>query len=79
MNNPTDIVLIAVLLNEADDEGNEYKRGMKTVVVPAHTSASCRDVTVRCIKFVLPESLRLSGTSDSMCNTRNLRARLLAN
>lgn len=76
---PNKRVALAVLLNEADDEGNEYKRGMKTVVVPAHTSASCRDVTVRCIKFVLPESLDVSGTPNSMCNTRNLRARFLAN
>lgn len=76
---PNRRVALAVLLNEVDDEGNEYKRGMKTVVVPAHTSAACRDVTVRCIKFVLPESLDVSGTPDSMCNTRNLRARFLAN
>ena len=50
-------VALAAILTEVDDHGLEYKRGMKTVLVPAHTKESCRDVTVRCIKFVLPKSL----------------------
>ena len=64
-------VALAAILTEVDDHGLEYKRGMKTVLVPAHTKESCRDVTVRCIKFVLPESLDVSGSTSSICNARN--------
>ena len=71
-------VALAAVLTEVDDEGIEYKRGMKTVVIPAHTMDSCRDVTVRCIKFVLPESLDVSGPANALCNTRNFKARFIA-
>lgn len=46
-------VALAALLSEVDREGNEYKRGMKAMTIPAHTRKTCRDVTVHCIKFVL--------------------------
>ena len=72
-------VALAAILTEVDDHGLEYKRGMKTVLVPAHTKESCRDVTVRCIKFVLPESLDVSGSTSSICNARNFKARFIAN
>lgn len=71
-------VALAALINEVDPEGKEHRRGLKTMTVPAHTGASCRDVTVRCIKFVLPEDLDVSGSADSVCNRRNFRARFIA-
>ena len=76
---PNRRVALAAILTEVDDHGLEYKRGMKTVLVPAHTKESCRDVTVRCIKFVLPESLDVSGSTSSICNARNFKARFIAN
>ncbi|MDE5741685.1 MAG: VWA domain-containing protein, partial [Oscillospiraceae bacterium] len=76
---PNKRVALAVILNETDAEGNEYRRGMKTMTIPAHTEASCRDVNVRCIKFVLPEDLDVSGTGTGTCNTRNFNARFFAN
>lgn len=76
---PNRRVALAITLNEVDDEGNEYKRGFKTLTIPAHTNSSCRDVTIRCVKFVLPESLDVSNTPTSMCNTRNFVARCFAN
>ena len=75
---PNKRVALAAILTEVDGAGNEYKRGMKTMVVPAHTRDSCRDVTVRCIKFVLPESLDVSGSTGSICNERNFKARFIA-
>ena len=72
-------IALAVLLSEADDSGNEYKRGMKVLTVPAHTRDTCQDVTVRCIKFVLPEALDVSGPATSMCNDRKLKASFIAN
>lgn len=49
------------------------------ITIPAHTSENCRDVTVRCIKFVLPEDLNVScGSALSICNERRFRARLIA-
>ena len=71
-------VALAILLNEVDRNGKEYKRGMKTLTVPAHNRASCHDVVIRCVKFVLPEDLDISGDNDSICDTRNFRARLIA-
>lgn len=71
-------VALAAILHEVDSMGNEYKRGMKTMAIPAHNKATCHDVTVRCIKFVLPESLDVSGSSDAICNTRKFKARFIA-
>lgn len=71
-------VALAVLLHEVDSLGNEYKRGMKTMAIPGHNKATCHDVTVKCIKFVLPESLDVSGSSDSICNNRKFKARFIA-
>ena len=70
---------LAVILTEVDEEGSEYRRGMKTLVIPAHNCNICRDVTVRCIRFVLPEELDVSGDPSSICNARNFRARFIAN
>lgn len=71
-------VALAVFLNEIDDCGIEHKRGMKMMTVPAHTENSCRDVTVRCITFVLPEDLDVSDNTKAICNQRNFRARFIA-
>lgn len=72
-------VALAVILTEVDDEDNEYRRGMKTLVIPAHNSDGCRDVTVRCIRFVLPEALDVSGDPDRLCNDRYFNVRFVAN
>ena len=76
---PNKRVALAAILTEVDDQGLEYNRGMKTMVIPAHTRESCRDVTVRCIKFVLPESLDVGGPEGALCNARSFRARFIAN
>ncbi len=75
---PNKRVATAVILNEVDSQGNEHKRGIKTLTIPAHTNDSCTDVLVRCVKFVLPEDLDVADTTG-MCNERNLRVRVLAN
>ena len=74
---PNKRVAVAVVLNEVDDEGTEHKRGMKTMTIPAHTKESCSDVLVRCVKFILPEDEEVP-VSTSICNERNLRARVMA-
>lgn len=72
-------VALAVMLSEVDQQGNEYQRGMKTLTIPAHNHPTCRDVLVKCVKFVLPEDLDVSGsTPNAMCNTRNFKARFIA-
>lgn len=69
---PNKRVALAILLNEVDDEDNESVIGMKTLVIPAQTGTSCQDILIRCIKFVLPDTL-------PMCNERNIKARFIAN
>ncbi|MCH5348072.1 MAG: VWA domain-containing protein [Oscillospiraceae bacterium] len=75
---PNKRVALAVILTEVDEDGTEYNRGMKTMVIPAHTREFCTDVTVRCIKFVLPASLSVAE-DDAPCAARNFNARFLAN
>ena len=49
------------------------------MTIPAHTGDSCRDVTVRCIKFVLPEDLDIHRTEDKgICRKRCFKARFIA-
>ena len=71
-------VALAVILTEVDDDGMEYQRGMKAITIPAHDQPGCRDVLVRCIKFVVPEDLDVSGVPGAMCNPRNFRVRFIA-
>ncbi len=75
---PNKRVALAAIITELDDEDNEYKRGMKTMTIPAHTMTGCRDVVVRCIKFVLPEDLNVSDNSMTTCGKRRFRARFIA-
>lgn len=69
-------VALAAILTEVDQDGMEHQRGMKAMTIPAHHSATCRDVRVKCIKFVVPEDLSVSGRA--MCSPRNFKARFIA-
>ena len=71
-------VALAIIVTKVDENGIEYQRGMKTMTIPAHTRDTCRDVSVRCVKFVLPEDLDVSGSTSSICNPRKFRARLIS-
>ena len=73
-------VALAVILNEVDEQGNEYPRGLKTLVIPAHNEATCREVCVNGIKFVLPEELveEVGGDPTTLCNDRQFNARVIA-
>lgn len=76
---PDKRVALAAILTEVDENGTEHQRGMKTFTIPAHGYSTCKDVRVRCIKFVLPEDLDVSGGEpDAMCNERNFKARFIA-
>ncbi len=65
---------LAAILTEVDDQGMEYQRGMKAMTIPAHDYSGCRDVLVRCIKFVVPDDT----DEGCMCRQRNFRARFIA-
>lgn len=72
-------VALAAILTEVDENGMEYQRGMKAMTIPAHDYPNCRDVLVKCIKFVLPEDLNESQEpANSMCKTRNFKIRFIA-
>ncbi|MGI6030001.1 MAG: vWA domain-containing protein [Eubacteriales bacterium] len=76
---PRKRVALAVILTEVDSNGVEYQRGMKTITIPAHNYPNCRDVLVKCIKFIIPEDLDVSGgTPEAICNARNFKARFIA-
>lgn len=69
-------IALAAILTEVDQDGMEYQRGMKAMTIPAHDFPTCRDVRVKCIKFVVPEDLSVSG--GAMCSPRNFKARFIA-
>lgn len=71
-------VALGVILTETDCRGSEYPRGIKTLTIPAHSYPSCRDVLVKCIRFVLPDDLSVACSSGGMCGPRNLKARVIA-
>lgn len=75
---PKKRVALCVTLNERDEEGNEEKRGIKMFTIPAHYYDTCRDVEIRCIRFILPEDLSPQGR-DTMCGRRTFIARVMAN
>ena len=69
-------IALAVILNEVDDEGNEFGRGMKVLTVPAFTGEVCRDVNINCVTFVIPD---LPDNPLPPCADRTYRARFIAN
>lgn len=75
---PNRRVALAAILTEVDSYGIEHKRGMKIMTIPAHTKPNRSDIVVRCIKFVLPEDLDVSGSTNSICNERNFKAKFIA-
>ncbi len=75
---PNRRVALAAIVSEVDENGLEYKRGLKTMTIPAHTRENCSDITVRCIKFVLPEDIDTDGSETSICNDRYFKARFIA-
>lgn len=72
-------VAVAVLLSEVDDEGVEHARGTKTLLIPAQSGEVCQDVQLKCISFVVPESLDVTGNTAYICNARKFAVRILAN
>ena len=70
-------VALAAILTEVDRDGMEYQRGMKAMTIPAHSSSMCRDILVKCIRFVVPEDLSVSD--GTMCSPRKFKARFFAN
>lgn len=71
-------IALAVILTEVDKKGCEYQRGLKTMTIPAHDHDTCRDITIRCIRFVLPEDLNVSSHTNTLCSKRELKARFIA-
>ena len=70
-------VALAAILTELDQDGMEHQRGMKTMTIPAHDFPDCRDIQVKCIRFVVPEDLSLS--CGCLCSPRQFQVRLIAN
>lgn len=77
---PNRRVALAVTVTEKDGAGREHPRGVKYLLVPAHHAAGCCDLLVKCVKFVLPEALDVSGgATDAICNARRFEVRTVAN
>ncbi len=66
---PNKRVALAAILTEVDQNGMEHQRGMKTMTIPAHNSPTCRDVLVKCIKFVCPRTWTSPADPPRPCAT----------
>ena len=72
-------VALGVLLSEVGENGTEYPRGMKALTLPAHNAPSCRNIRVKCVRFVLPEDLSaVEEELGCMCRERSFRVRTIA-
>ncbi len=72
-------VALGVLLSEVGENGDEYPRGMKALTLPAHNAPSCRDIRVKCVRFVLLEDLSaVEEEPGCMCRERSFRVRTIA-
>lgn len=72
---------VAVMLTELDQNNVEYNRGLKTILVDAHSRPSCNDIQLECIYFAVPEELSLAEDCDgsgTTCSERHFRVRAFA-
>ena len=72
-------VAASIILMEVAPDGTELPRGVKHILVPAQTGDACRDVTLNCVQFSLPEALDAGGKAGSICDPRQFAARVIAN
>ena len=72
-------VAASIMLMEKSPDGVETPRGVKHILVPAQTGDACKDVTLNCVQFSLPEALDAAGKTGSICDSRQFSARVLAN
>lgn len=72
-------VALAAILTEVDSMGEEHQRGMKIFTIPAQMGTQCRDISVRCIRFVVPALDEAPGGCACTCQDKTLRVRFLAN
>ena len=60
-------VALAIQLLELDEQDQKIQRGMKFFTVPAHSGPNCRDMDLRCIRFILPDLSCPCGASQTGC------------
>ena len=72
-------VAVSIVLMEVAQNGVELPRGIKHILVPAQAGDICKDITLKCIRFSLPETLDAAGYTDSICDLRQFTARVIAN
>lgn len=71
-------VAVAVIVTELDHRHKEHPRGLKTFVI-SHHERSCKDIKVKCVHFVLPESLDTDHAPNGICNKRKFIVRTISN
>ena len=72
-------IAAAVLLTEVDRCGIEHNRGLKTYEIPPQGGDACRDLELKCVRFIVPESTRTWEDCPTLCDERRFRARVMAN
>lgn len=69
---------LALILYELDHCGKEHIRGFKTVLLPPTGRCVCEDICVKCLRFVIPDALDVSGGCNP-CGSRKFVVRFTAN
>lgn len=75
---PNKRVAVAVIVTELDHKHKEHPRGLKTFVI-SHHEGGCKDIKVKCVHFVLPESLDTDCSPNGICNKRKFIVRTISN
>lgn len=76
---PNKRIALAVILTETDEHGLEENRGIKFLTIPPHTKSGCHDITVRCIKFVLPDMPETGSFTQPHCKEKEIKVKFIAN
>ena len=72
-------VAASMILMEVAPDGTELPRGVKHILVPAQAGDGCKDITLKCVQFSLPEGLDAAGGAGSICEPRQFAARVIVN
>ena len=69
---------VGIVLTEVNCTGQEKPRGFQAITVPAHDEASCADVEVGPVTFVLPEDPEDEGCGYGTCKSRRMKVCVIA-
>ena len=72
-------IAVGVFLSEMNPCNQEVRRGVKMFTVPPLNGTHCRNLKLKCIRFVVPEDIDGTYCEDMLCRKRIFKASAIAN